>query len=145
MKAHKLSLVPLLVLLGCAGTLSVLGTPTVVSDTVVQLPPEITNPDAVLKAMRDEYPPLLRDAGIRGSVVLRLFLDDSGQVQLTALDQGSGHPALDELALQLAGLIEFTPAQNEGEAVAVVITVPLDLVPPPPGRARRREVRRGEE
>jgi hypothetical protein len=42
-------------------------------------------------------------------------------------------------------LIKFNPAQNKGEAVPVLITVPLALVPPPPGRAVRRAIRREDE
>ena len=119
---------------GCAGAMSVLGMPTVVSDTAYDLAPEIVNPDEVRDAMRQEYPPLLRDAGVRGTSILRLSLDETGQVQQFALEESSSHRALDDMALRLAQVIQFKPAQNGGEAVPVLVTVPLNLVPPPPGR-----------
>jgi TonB family protein len=144
MKNGPLFLSALLLVPACTGSYpAFLGIPTVVSNTAVEFPPEVTNPEEVREAMRDGYPPLLRDAGIRGSVVLRLTLDETGQVEHTALEQDSGHRALDDLALELAKLIKFLPAQHDGERVPVLITIPLDLVPPPPGPAVKRVIRIG--
>ena len=135
-------LIPLSVAFGCAGGFSVLGIPTVVSDTSYDLAPGITNSDEVRNAMREEYPPLLRDAGVRGTAVLLVSVDDIGQVQDASLEQGSGHRALDDLALELAKIIQFSPAQIRGNPVPVWVTVPINLTPPAAGRAVRREIRR---
>jgi TonB family protein len=135
-------LIPLSVTLGCAGGFSVLGIPTVVSDTSYDLAPGITNSDEVRNAMREEYPPLLRDAGVRGTAVLLLSVDDIGQVQDASVEQGSGHRALDDLALELAKIIQFSPAQIRGYNVPVWVTVPVNLVPPPARPATRRVIRR---
>ena len=136
-------LLPIALSFGCAGTNSVLGTPTVVSDTAYDLAPEITNPDEVRDAMRREYPPLLRDARIRGTAVLVVFVGEAGQIQHASLEEGSGHKALDDMVLKLAEIIQFNPAQNGSEAVPVLVRVPINLVPPPAGRAVRREIGRG--
>ena len=138
----RLVSVSVLGVLGCAGARSVLGTPTVVSIPGVDLPPEVTNPDEVRAAMLEEYPPLLRDAGISGFAVLRLFVNETGQVQQASLEQSSRHQALDAVALTLATIIRFIPAHTGGEAVPVTVTIPLTPVPPPPRRAVRREIRR---
>ncbi len=135
-------LIPMAVALGCAGTYSVLGIPTVVSDTAYDLAPAITNPDEVRDAMREEYPPLLRDAGIRGTVIMLVFVDDTGQIQRPSLEESSGHRALDDMALELAKIIQFSPAQNGDKAVPVLVRVPINLVPPPAQRATRRVIRR---
>lgn len=128
--------------MGCGPGFTVLGTPTVVSGTAYDLPPEVTNSAEILRTMQREYPPLLRDARIRGKVILRLSVDEGGGVQRVGLEEGSTHPALDELALELARTIEFTPAQAGGESVPVIVRVPMELIPPAPGRAVRREIRR---
>jgi len=135
-------LIPISLAFGCAGTISVLGMPTVVSDTSYDLAPVITNPDEVRNIMREEYPPLLRDAGIRGTVILLVFVDETGRVQRTSLEESSGHPALDDIALEMAKAIQFNPAQNGGEAVPVLVRIPINLVPPPAQRATRAVIRR---
>lgn len=140
MKTSLFFLIPISFAFGCAGTLPALGIPTVVSDTAFDLAPEITNPDEFRNAMREAYPPLLRDAGIRGAVVLLLVVDEMGQIQRTSLEQSSGHQALDGMALELAKIIQFNPAQNGGEAVPVSVRVPINLVPPPAGRVTKRRV-----
>jgi len=133
-------LIPIALALGCAGTYSVLGMPTVVSDTAYDLAPEITNPDEVRDAMREEYPPLLRDAGIRGTVILSIFVDETGQIQRTSLEESSGHRALDDVALELAKIFQFNPAQNEGKTVPVLVRVPINLAPPPARTATKRVI-----
>lgn len=141
MKSYPWFLIPAFVLLGCAGGFSVLGTPTVLSDVAVDLLPEVTNAREIQRTMGREYPPLLRDAGIGGRVVLRLSVDEAGAVQRVALEESSTHRALDEVAVELARMVRFKPAERAGEAVPVLISVPLDLIPPSPQPARA--VRRG--
>ncbi len=137
MKTSFFFLIPISLAFGCVGTISVLGVPTVVSDTAYDMAPEITNPDEVRNAMRELYPPLLRDAGIRGTVVLLFFVDETGQIQRSSLEESSGDRNLDDIALELAKIIQFNPAQNGGETVPVIVRVPINLVPPPPGRVTR--------
>ena len=42
--------------------------------------PDIKNRDAVARALEREYPPLLRDAGIGGTVQVWFFIDEQGKV-----------------------------------------------------------------
>jgi protein TonB len=72
-----------------------------------------------------EYPPLLRDAGVGGTVDVWLFIDDQGVVQRTIVDKSSGHQALDDAALEVARAIEFTPALNRDKRVPVWISLPI--------------------
>lgn len=48
------------------------------------------------------YPPLLRDAGIGGTVRVRVAIKESGQIGALELVGTSGHPALDEAGLRVA-------------------------------------------
>jgi protein TonB len=87
--------------------------------------PDIKNRDAVARAMEREYPPLLRDAGIGGTVNVWFFIDENGVVQRTLVNESSGHKALDDAAIKVADIIEFTPALNRDKRVPVWISLPI--------------------
>jgi len=87
--------------------------------------PDVRNRDEVERALEREYPPLLRDAGIGGTVDVWFFIDEVGKVVRTQVDKSSGHQALDEAALEVARMIQFTPALNRGKAVPVWFTLPI--------------------
>ncbi len=52
-------------------------------------------------------------------------IDVEGSVQQTLVKTSSGHMALDEAALKVAGVIEFTPALNRDKRVPVWISLPI--------------------
>jgi protein TonB len=85
----------------------------------------VKNPDELARAMEREYPALLRDAGIGGRVIVHFFIDENGAVQNAVLAESSGHRALDEVALRIAPIIEFTPALNRDRRVPVWIRLPV--------------------
>jgi protein TonB len=87
--------------------------------------PGIKNRDAIQRALVREYPPLLRDAGIGGTVEVWFQIDEEGNVGETMVNVSSGHAALDEAALKVADVIEFTPALNRDKRVAVWISLPI--------------------
>jgi protein TonB len=87
--------------------------------------PSILNRDEVVRAMVREYPALLRDAGIGGTVRVYFFIDESGQVRDTRIDQSSGHAALDEAALAVADVYRFSAALNRDKKVPVWVSFPI--------------------
>jgi protein TonB len=87
--------------------------------------PDVKNRAEVQRALEREYPPLLRDAGIGGQVLVWFFIDENGNVQNTLVNQSSGHKALDDAALKVAEVIEFTPALNRDKRVPVWISLPI--------------------
>jgi bla regulator protein blaR1 len=87
--------------------------------------PSITNRDEVVQALQDEYPPLLRDAGVEGTVRVYLLVDDEGTVQETRVDETSGHEALDAAALRVARAFRFRPALNRERPVPVWVSFPI--------------------
>ena len=87
--------------------------------------PDIKNRAAVARAMEREYPPLLRDAGIGGTVNVWFFIDEEGEVVRSLVNESSGHKALDDAALKVADIIEFTPALNRDKRVPVWISLPI--------------------
>ena len=87
--------------------------------------PDIKNRAALTRAMEREYPSLLRDAGIGGTVTVWFLIDEDGEVVQTLINQSSGHQALDEAALRVADIAEFTPALNRDKRVRVWISLPI--------------------
>jgi protein TonB len=87
--------------------------------------PSILNRSEVVRAMTREYPPLLRDAGIGGTVRVYFFIDEQGSVQDFRIDQTSGHQALDNAALSVADVYRFSAAVNRDKVVPVWVSFPI--------------------
>jgi len=87
--------------------------------------PDYVNGAEVMAALQREYPPLLRDAGIGGTVLVWFFIDETGTVRNQAVQESSGHAALDEAALRVARVFRFTPALNRDRAVPVWVQLPV--------------------
>ena len=78
-----------------------------------------------MRAMEREYPPLLRDAGIGGTVRVYFFIDEEGRVGDRRIDQSSGHQALDDAAMSVAETYQFSPALNRDKKVPVWVSFPI--------------------
>ena len=87
--------------------------------------PELRNASEVQRTLSEEYPPLLRDAGVGGTTTVWFFIDAEGRVEQTRIARSSGHEAIDEAALRVAATMEFTPARNRDERVAVWVQFPI--------------------
>jgi len=96
--------------------------------TPMTVRPEIRNRAEVQAALMREYPTILRDAGIGGTVVVWFYVSDEGVVWDRRVSQSSGQAQFDAAALAVAGVIQFTPAMNGSEPVAVWIEVPITFV-----------------
>ena len=83
--------------------------------------PQLLNLDEVAAAIEKEYPALLRDAGVGGTVTVHLFVETTGEIANALVKESSRHIALDEVALQVGRVARFSPAMNNDEVVAVWI------------------------
>ena len=97
-------------------------TPTFTPFTVA---PVMQNGAEVARMLEREYPPLLRDAGVGGSVIVWIRLDDQGNVQDVQINTSSGHPSLDEAAIVVGQIIRFSPAMNRDQQVPVWVSIPI--------------------
>jgi TonB family protein len=104
------------------GSTDISAAPTFTPYTVA---PRILNVDEVQRAMVREYPALLRDAGIGGTVRVYFFIDENGQVGDRRIDQSSGHQALDDVALAVAQVYRFSAAMNRDRVVPVWVSFPI--------------------
>jgi protein TonB len=85
-------------------------------------PPVAVNPVSPV-----EYPPALREQGIEGRVLLRLYADSQGTLvaESTKVAESSGYPALDSAAMAGAPKLRFSPALRNGRPVAGAFLQPI--------------------
>ncbi len=93
--------------------------------TPYEVAPELRNRAEVGDALEREYPPLLRDAGIEGTVLLWFYIDEQGAVENVLVNNSSGIPQLDDAGLRVARTFQFTPALNQGAPTAVWVAIPM--------------------
>ncbi len=84
--------------------------------------PVVTNAESPIA-----YPPDLYDEGVEGTVIVRLFVDETGAVvpDSTQIAEGSGYPELDAAALAGVAEMRFAPARRDGEPVATSFLQPV--------------------
>lgn len=113
------------------------------TDQTVPLPPD----QGSTPARRDEppvplnadppttYPQALGQQRIGGTVILRLFVTESGAVvaDSTRIQESSGYPALDSAALVAAPGMRYAPALRDGRPVATAFLQPFNFRAPPEG------------
>ena len=98
--------------------------------------PALLNGDEVSTLIQGQYPVELRAVRAGGETVLRLWLDERGQVVRCLVSRSSGHAALDALAEKVAGRMRFRPAKNRDQAVRVIVQIPVHFtVSDPPADA----------
>ena len=95
------------------------------SFTPFTVAPTLRNREDVGRALEREYPPLLRDAGVGGKVEVWVRISDKGTVENVQVNQSSGHPALDEAALKVGQVMQFSPAMNRDKQVPVWVSIPI--------------------
>ncbi len=118
------------------------GTPTVEKDPAVDRSaepsftpfteaPRLTNADEAVQALQREYPPLLRDAGVGGTVIVWFRVNETGGVGDARVARGSGHQGLDDAALRAASSFEFAPARLGDDPVVVWTQFPVTFAVSP--------------
>ena len=96
------------------------------------VPPAEEPPVAINPVSPVRYPPALLAQGIEGRVLLRLYVDSSGNVvpDSTRIAESSGYPALDSAALVGAPELRFSPALHQGQAIAAPFLQPVQFRTP---------------
>lgn len=87
--------------------------------------PTLRNQAQVEEALKRHYPPLLRDAGIGGTAMVQLWIDETGAVRRHEVAKSSGHQALDAAAQSVAAMMRFEPARENGQPKPVVVQIPV--------------------
>lgn len=100
--------------------------------TPAEEPPVATNPVSPIR-----YPPALLAQGIEGRVLLRLYVDSTGNIvpDSTRIAESSGYPALDSAALVGSPELRFSPALLQGRPIAAPFLQPVQFRTPRSGAA----------
>ncbi len=93
--------------------------------TPMTVRPEIRNRREVETALMRLYPPILRDAGIGGTVEVWFFISEAGTVIDSRVSEPSPHEQFNSAALEVANLFRFSPALNRETIVQVWIRLPV--------------------
>ncbi len=80
---------------------------------------------AYLSNPRPAYPLAARRRGDQGTVLVRVVVTAEGLAKSVALENTSGHPALDESALAAVKSWRFVPARQGNQAVEAPYVVPI--------------------
>lgn len=97
--------------------------------TPYEVRPELKDVAKARDIVLRRWPPVLRDAGIQGTVVLLVFIDEKGRVRNHTVAGSSGFAELDAAAVEalyeIGREVGFTPALNRDRAVPVWVRLPI--------------------
>ena len=78
-----------------------------------------------VRVERPPYPRFAREQGWEGTVILRLVIDQHGNVSAAKTQKSSGYPLLDESAAQAVQQWAFQPARNGEFPVTSKVDLPI--------------------
>jgi protein TonB len=94
--------------------------------SAVEERPDLTNRSDVARSLSRNYPPLLKDAGITGTVTIRMRIMEDGRVDPASISvENSTHDAFGDAARKVVERMRFRPAKVGGRPVKVWITLPV--------------------
>ena len=85
------------------------------------------DPPVPLRPIKPKYPEIAQEAGIEGTVVVQVFVDEKGRVKETVILKGIPNTGLDEAATDAIRLVRFKPAKQRERAVGVWISIPVNF------------------
>jgi|TARA_Y100000310_G_scaffold344973_1_gene460885 protein TonB len=85
------------------------------------------DPPVPLTPIKPKYPEIAQEAGIEGTVVVQVFVDDRGRVKDTVILKGIPNTGLDEAATVAIRAVRFRPAKQRERAVGVWISIPVNF------------------
>ena len=97
------------------------------SFTPFTVAPSILNVPELTRLLIAEYPPLLKDAGVGGSIQVWFLIDEDGRVADTRIAKTSGHSSLNQAALRVAEHFRFSPALQREQKITVWVQFPDQL------------------
>ncbi len=72
-----------------------------------------------------QYPELAKEAGVEGTVVVRAFINEEGEVEQVIVEKGVPKTGLDEAAIEAVKKTKWKPAQQRDRAVGVWYSIPI--------------------
>lgn len=94
--------------------------------SVVEERPKLLNGPEIIRLISRQYPPLLRDANITGTVQLLLVVGEDGRVRKASVASAS-NDQFGDVAVKISDRMKFRPAKVGGRAVPVSVTFPIQF------------------
>ena len=92
----------------------------------VEQRPELRNSSAVISALQRNYPPLLRDAGVSGTVQVQMVINEDGTPDMSTVEiVSTDHEQFADAARRVVERMRFRPAKVNNQAVKVKIILPV--------------------
>ena len=82
-------------------------------------------PPVLIKFVNPRYPDLARQAGIEGTVLLRVLVAEDGKVMSVSVIQSDVTPAMERSAMQAAKQFLFKPAKQRTVPVKAHMAIPI--------------------
>jgi protein TonB len=89
----------------------------------------VSNADRVRQQLEREYPNALREIGVGGRVEVWFYVNEQGGVDAFQIRQSSGNSALDQAALRVARVFQFTPGSRGNAPVGGWVSVGITFNP----------------
>jgi TonB family protein len=100
------------------------------SQEVFSSPPVLKNRTGFLGLIEQAYPRELRRQGVAGTSRVLVLIDTLGLVHRPSVRRGSGIPALDSAAVQVAKALHFFPAMLDRRPTCVWLEIPIIFLLP---------------
>jgi TonB family protein len=84
----------------------------------------------VVSAVQRNYPPLLRDAGVGGTVVVSMVINEDGTPDVSTVEVvSSDHEQFSDVVRRVIERMRFRPARVNNQAVKVRVQLPITFQP----------------
>lgn len=84
-----------------------------------------TTKPALLASSKPLYPRVAREAGWEGTVIVRTLIDTEGNPERTEVRKSSGHPPLDQSAIEAIKTWKFRPAKDGNIPIVKWVDIPV--------------------
>lgn len=78
--------------------------------------------------VKPRYPDSARRQGAEGTVVVKAYVTEQGRVDKVQVEQSTGHPDLDQAAVEAVGRWHFEPARQGRQPVAMWVSIPVKFI-----------------
>lgn len=96
----------------------------------VEVKPSLSNGSDVARALERNYPPLLRDAGVGGTVMLSFRVNEDGRVDASTIQVvSSDNEQFSDAARKVVERMRFRPAKVNDRPVKVLVQIPITFQP----------------
>ncbi len=86
-----------------------------------------TTPSILVQQVKPEYPTLARQAGIEGTVLVKVVVSREGKVLEAQVVKSNVTPSMDQAAILAAKKCRFEPAKNGNLPVPSTVVIPFDF------------------